>query len=93
MASSWRGVVESTDCVGLFDSTFTVSCVDRSAAAAAVRTNKVARAGQSSLTHVVVVVGDDDVMPLIVDVSSLTHIHTALHWHELAYHRSVYRVR
>ena len=41
--TTWRGVVESTDCVGLFNSTFTVSCVDRSTA---VRTAKVARAGQ-----------------------------------------------
>ena len=42
--TTWRGVVESSDCVGLFNSTFTVSCVDRNTAAT--RTAKVARTGQ-----------------------------------------------
>jgi len=45
--TTWRGVIESADTVGvyvgLFDSTFTVSCVDRSAT---VRTAKVSRAGE-----------------------------------------------
>ena len=43
--TTWRGVLESTDAVGLFDSTFTVSCADRNSN---VRTAKVARAGQSN---------------------------------------------
>jgi len=51
VTTTWRGVVESTDCVGLFDSTFTVLCVDRSAA---VRTNKVARAGESRVVVVLI---------------------------------------
>ena len=44
VTTTWRGVLESSDCVGLFNSTFTVSCVDRNTAAT--RTAKVARTGE-----------------------------------------------
>ena len=60
VTTTWRGVIDSADTVGvsvgLFNSTFTVSCVDRSAT---VRTAKVTRAGEFIVTDVFLLTVDD----------------------------------